>query len=588
MRLVDMLVVADKGAGEKHGKYESRSALLFGFLLGCLRANVDADVMYEACLDDKYKGKAIYRHCYDQGNPVAYVERQIARAEEKYSASTNAEIERLLRLSMIEYEQQRKEAAKELGVRVSQLDRMVEGARKRDQTDDVDKQVAEINAEYALVLAGNKTAVMKFEDTKFSLLQVGAFRQWHANRLVMFGKTTVSLGDYWLSHKERRQYRGIEFAPPGSAARTGYYNLFQGFAVEPKQGDCSKFLAHLKDNAARGDKDTYLWIVGWWAQILQQPSVKMQTALVLRGPFGAGKTKIGQVMGSLIGDHYLLVASPRYITGQFNSHMASLLVLHADEAFWAGDKASVGTLRDLVSGDHHMLEYKGVDQIRIKNHMRLFVTGNPDWMVPAGFRERRWAVFDMGEEHMQDHAYFAAIDHEMDNGGREALLHYLLNFDLSQVDLRTVPKTAALLDQQIESMTPEQAWWFQTLMKGVLPPKPHGVNEPRVCQKDDLFERYILHTRIQGVRHRSIEVKLGMFLRKQLGAELKDTRPVVGTQRFRCYELPPLTDCRRLFAESLGQPIDWESEGWESEDWRHGPDWQCTERALISLRPTAP
>ena len=39
-----------------------------------------------------------------------------------------------------------------------------------------------------------------------------------------------------------------------------------------------------------------------------------------------------------------------------------------------------------MTGDHHMLEYKGVDQIRIRNHMRLFVTGNPDWMVPAGFR----------------------------------------------------------------------------------------------------------------------------------------------------------------------------------------------------------
>jgi Family of unknown function (DUF5906) len=486
-----------------------------------------------------------------------------------------------MRLSMIEFEQQRKEAAKELGVRVSQLDRMVEGARKRDQTDDVDKQVAEINAEHALVLAGNKAAVMKFEDkTKFRPLQVGAFKHWFANQLVTVGKTTVSLGDYWLSHKERRQYVGIEFAPPGSAARTGYYNLFQGFAVEPRQGDCSKFLAHLKDNAARGDVGTYLWIVGWWAQIVQQPSVKMATALVLRGPFGSGKTTIGQVMGTLIGEHYLLVASPRYITGQFNSHMASLLVLHADEAFWAGDKASVGTLRDLVSGDHHMLEYKNVDPIRIKNHTRLFVTGNPDWMVPAGFRERRWAVFDMGEEHMQDHAYFAAIDNEMNNGGREALLHYLLNFDLSQVDLRTIPKTAALLDQQIESMSPEQAWWLQTLMKGVLPPKPHGVNEPRVCQKDHLFERYILHTRIQGVRHRSIEVKIGMFLRKQLGAELKDTRPVVGTQRFRCYELPPLTDCRRLFAKSLGQPIDWESEGWENEDWQHGLDWQDALKGL--------
>ena len=43
-----------------------------------------------------------------------------------------------------------------------------------------------------------------------------------------------------------------------------------------------------------------------------------------------------------------------------------------------------------------------------------------------------------------------------------------------------------------------------------------------------------------------------MFLRKQLGAELKDTRPIVGTQRLRCYELPPLKDCRRLFSESAG------------------------------------
>ena len=44
--------------------------------------------------------------------------------------------------------------------------------------------------------------------------------------------------------------------------------------------------------------------------------------------------------------------------------MASLLVLHADEAFWAGDKKAEGMLKDLVSGKTHMLEYKGVDPIR--------------------------------------------------------------------------------------------------------------------------------------------------------------------------------------------------------------------------------
>ena len=42
------------------------------------------------------------------------------------------------------------------------------------------------------------------------------------------------------------------------------------------------------------------------------------------------------------------------------------------------------------------------------------------WLVPAGFGERRFAVLDIGEDRMQDIAYFAVIDAEMDSGGREA------------------------------------------------------------------------------------------------------------------------------------------------------------------------
>jgi hypothetical protein len=506
------------------------------------------------------------------------VAEMVEGARTKWNIPDGASVERLARLTPLEYDRQRKEAARALGVRVTTLGDMVRACQTRDQAEAVDSEIAEINAGYALVLAGNKAAVMKFEDkTKFRLLQVSAFKQWFANQLVTVGRKSIPLGDHWLSHPQRRQYDGIEFAPPGTAVHAGHYNLWQGFAVEPREGDCSKFLAHLKDNAARGDANTFRWIVGWWAQIYQQPSIKTGTSLVLRGPFGTGKTKIGEVMGSLISDHYLLVSQKRHITGQFNSHMASLLVLHADEAFWAGDKESVGVLRDLVTGPHCRLEYKGVDVITIKSFVRLYVSGDTEWVVPAGFKERRWAVFDMGEDRMQDNAYFAAIDHEMDNGGREALLHYLLNFDLKQVDLRTIPQTAALLDQKIESMTPEQAWWLETLMRGVLPRSPHGINEPNVCSRDALFARYLLHARIQGVKHRSIEVKIGAFLHDQLGANLKSTRPVVSqpsldgdskVQRFRCYELPPLGECRRLFSEKLGQPVTWGSAEWATEEWQ--------------------
>ncbi|MDI2076508.1 hypothetical protein ABIF68_010400 [Bradyrhizobium japonicum] len=493
---------------------------------------------------------------------------------ERVVRDDKAKINELAQLPLLQYDQQRKQAAEDLGIRVGMLDQLVDGARDRldkadKKTPAIDPEIAKINNDHALVLAGDKVAVMKFEGvSKFRLLKVGAFKLWLANESVRISKDVIQLGDYWLSHPLRRQYGGIEFAPVGG--QPGYFNLWRGFAVTPKAGDCSKFLAHIRDNVACGNDDHYRWIVGWWASIFQLPHLKMETALALRGEQGTGKTKVGQIFGSLIGPaHYLLVSSPRYITGQFNSHMASLLVLHADEAFWGGDKKSEGTLKDLVSGHDHMLEYKGIDPISVKNFVRLFVTGNADWLVPAGMRDRRWAIFDMGEEHMQDHAYFAAIDDEMNNGGREALLHYLLNFDLSQVDLRSIPRTATLFDQQIESFSSEQAWWLDTLMSGQLPPAVPCVNEIGTCRCNDLYRSYVHHAKQQGVGHRSIETRIGMFLKDQIGADLRHTRPLVGDERPRCYRLPSLAACRARFTRKMGQDLDWGSPDWLEEGWQH-------------------
>ena len=383
----------------------------------------------------------------------------------------------------------------------------------------------------------------------------------------MVGDKKMPIAEKWLVHPGRREYEGIEFEPGGG--RSGYYNLWQGFAVEARHGDCSKFLAHLRDNVASGDADIYNWVVGWFAQIAQKPNEKLDTALVARGKMGVGKTKLGEVMGALFGRHYTLVSDPRYVTGQFNAHMASLLLLQADEAFWAGDKRAEGKLRDLVSGKDHYLEFKKVDPIRVRNHIRLLVTGPEDWVFPAGFEERRAAIIDVSDAHMQDHPYFAAIDKEMDNGGREALLYHLLNFDLSQVNLRTIPKTAALLEQKIESANSEQAWWLDVLKRGNLP----DMIETNTCPKDALYDDYIRHAQLQGVRRRSIETKIGMFLNKYVGSELKsDERITVATGKdvtkpVYCYRFPPLVECRKTFAARLQQDVIWSGhDGWERED----------------------
>jgi hypothetical protein len=445
-----------------------------------------------------------------------------------------------------------------------------------------DADVAKLNESYALVIVGDKTVIMQ-PGKEIKFLALSAFNAWHANRFVTWiddedEEIKIPLAKYWMTHKDRRQYEGLVFAPLRDVA--GHFNLWRGFAVEPKPGDCLKFLAHVKDNVCRGDVELFNWVIGWFAQIVQCPDKKIGTALVLRGKQGVGKTIVGQVFGSLLGDHYLLVADPRYITGRFNSHLASLLLLHADEGFWAGDHAAEGKLKDLITGDHHFIEYKGKEAFRVRNYLRLLVTGNPDWLVPAGFEERRFAVLDVGEGHMQDIPYFAAIVKEMNSGGRGALLDHLAKFDLATVDLRTIPKTAALLDQKLSSLTPEKGWWLDVLTRGEL---PWGCNEPRSCPAHRLFEHYIKHANKQGVRRRAIETQIGIFLNRHVPGLIKKEGSYAGVGVIinpnvvvpgskakvddflgTIYTFPPLANCRAAFAKMMQQDFAWNG----LKDWR--------------------
>jgi hypothetical protein len=290
--------------------------------------------------------------------------------------------------------------------------------------------------------------------------------------------------------------------------------------------------------------------------------------VVIRGKMGTGKTIIGKIIGSLLGDHYVVVSDPRYVTGRFNSLLVSCLLLHADEGFWAGDRAAEGKLKDLVTGDEHFIELKGKEPIKVRNFIRLLVTGNPDWIVPAGMEERRFAVFDCGEDHIQDHSYFAAMEQEMDNGGREALLDYLLRYDLSKVDLRTIPKTDALLDQKVASLPPEKGWWLDMLQNGRLPSGCSGVSE---CPASLLFDHYIRHANKTGVRRRSIETQIGIFLKRVVPDlhkyEGRDKGYGGRNEVVPIYRFPRLGKCREKFASIMQHSFDWD----EPFEWLKDP-----------------
>jgi hypothetical protein len=159
-----------------------------------------------------------------------------------------------------------------------------EAKRTWERAQAADPAVAELNETFALVLSGGRTAILKEDGDEWALITVDAFRQWHANRFAPAGANAkpLPLATFWLTHAQRRQYDGIVFAPQRDTP--GKYNLWRGFAIEPRAGACGRFLAHILENVCQGETALFDWVIGWFADIVQHPDRKMRHRARLARP----------------------------------------------------------------------------------------------------------------------------------------------------------------------------------------------------------------------------------------------------------------------------------------------------------------
>jgi hypothetical protein len=335
------------------------------------------------------------------------------------------------------------------------------------------------------------------------------------------------------------------------------------------------FRDHLLTNICSCNEDRFKWLFGFFAHIVQRPRDRPGTALVMRGRMGTGKTIVGEIIGRLFPRHYFLVDDPRYVTGQFNAHMATCLLLQADEAVWAGDKAAEGRLKGLVTSRIQQIEAKGHDPIRLKNYVRLIMTSNEEWVVPAGKDERRFAVLDVDPRCAQKHTYFREMDEELNAGGLAHLLADLMRFDLSTVNVWQIPKTDALLEQKIRSLGSVESWWFGRLMSGITTTHGHEWRREIPCKV--LFSDYTAVSDKIGIKRKSEETVVGMMLkklipsldRKKRWVDVQDDQGQHSRERAWCYILPPLSDVRDMFESALGQKVSWPLDLEDDDEGRH-------------------
>jgi Family of unknown function (DUF5906) len=422
-----------------------------------------------------------------------------------------------------------------------------------------------MNKRHAVVAEAGRTIVVTEDEdpvlqrrliVRSSLADI---RNFYMNRRVTIpggeGSTQYkALGDLWLKAPDRRQYAGIVFSPVGDVP--GRYNLWRGFAVDPKEGDWSLLHEHIYAIICRKQPDLFRWVQSWMADTVQHPDSPAEVALVMRGARGAGKGFVGRALASVFAPHSIQVSNPRHLLGNFNAHLQDAVVVFADEAFIAGDRQAEGTLKMMITEPTIPIERKHRDVVTAKNVIHLIIASNDSWVVPAGLDERRFCVLDVSDERAQDHNYFGAIQQQLDAGGLSAMLHDLRRFDCSGVNLRQPPTTDGLLDQKVHSLDPLQRWWFDKLHEGRLLPD-HDVWNTEVLREAlcDDYSRTVAGTWAHGGRATCTE--LGIRLKRLLPAPYPLARQPTSQDRKRAYVFPALEECRRHFTKLMGGRYPW-------------------------------
>ena len=388
------------------------------------------------------------------------------------------------------------------------------------------------------------------------------FRSRYANCKVKGGSKTRTAAQVWLESPKRRSYGGITFLPGKDAG--DHFNLFQGFAVEPADGDCSLYLDHIRNNICSADDELYDYIIHWMADAIQNPSSRPGVALAIRGQQGVGKGVFVNMFAKLFGPHFIQVTQSNHLVGNFNGHQKDKLLVFADEAFWAGNKQAEGVLKGLVTEDTLSIEMKGVDVGQFPNFIRLILATNNDWVVPASAEQRRFVVIDASAARIQDMAYFGAIIHKMENGGLEALMYHLLSVDLEGVNLRKIPQTDALADQKLRSLDSVATWLYGCLDNGGIEATDTSsttdfLDWPASYGTTKMHNAYLGHCKRVGQNHPERDTVFGKSLQKYLPSISK--RREGGKNRQHAYLLPTLDQARQEFALATKIPkTSWEDD----------------------------
>lgn len=329
---------------------------------------------------------------------------------------------------------------------------------------------------------------------------------------------------------------GAAIFPPPTQCPANMLNTWEGFAVDPEEGDVTTFTEYVRKVLCSGDRDLAHYVLQWLGHMVQHPGDKPGVALVMRSGQGNGKGQLAKLLDRIMGDLFTQYNGTEKLTGQFNITLMTTLLAFIDEAKAKGQENA--TIKGLVTESRALFEGKGSNQIKGASFTRLIFASNED-VLKISKGDRRYCVLPLdpryaaNDENEERETFAVPYWNHFSKWVKQewvpaAVLHYLDNISLEGFDEFNAPLSKAREEMVADSLQPVEEFMLLAsrdghFKSGTLDKDPEAVvMSPKAAAA--AFREYAKNNDIRNYSSpRAVEMTIGRIF-KRTNAEHVETR----------------------------------------------------------------
>lgn len=318
--------------------------------------------------------------------------------------------------------------------------------------------VDEINMDYAWI--EQQAWIYRIELASF--IRPESFRIQFGNRYVEIktekGMKSVPMGNEWLRHPARRQHKKLVMRPAEpQVTHDNCLNIWSGFAKAPAKGDVAPFVALLKRLVP--DRAAAMYVLQWMAHLIQHPSVKIHTALVVWSHTqGVGKNLLFECLTAIVGPRHATLIGQADLARDFNEWAKDRILVIGDEVSGNDRREHEDKLKGLITGTTIQINPKNQPVYEADNLVNFVFLSNRANAMFLDDNDRRYFVWEVQADRLAPDVAKAFCAWR-DGGGLEALLYKLSHVSLDGFDPKApAPFTAAKKEMIEDNRSDFEAW----------------------------------------------------------------------------------------------------------------------------------